>query len=218
MQAFIAGDVDRDGLADIALVRRTTPGNKRELLVVAGRTGPATIVATSSASLVHRVLPTAEGDVWPAGDVDGDGRADVLIRRNARTLLALRGVVPPKRPATALRIAVTARDAVPFDMTAAGDVDGDGFGDVLVELELRTYYGEGGRDGRSVVVRGGPRARTVYVRGSTRSGYAVRASDGRAPGFVVDGGEAEAAGDVDGDGRDDLTAWFDSGTGAVVYG
>ena len=66
--------------------------------------------------------------MWPAGDVDGDGRADVLIHRNARTLLALRGVAPPERPTTALRIAVTARDAVPFDMTAARDVDGDGFG------------------------------------------------------------------------------------------
>ena len=216
---FLAGDVNGDGHADIALVRRTAPTAKLEVLVVAGRAGTGTIVAEPATSLVHRTVP--EGDtlaiqrVSPAGDVDGDGRSDLLLQRDPRTLLAGAG----------LKIKVRTRDALMGEFAAAGDMDGDGVGDVQVLLEVQRYCGEQGCGGRVVLIRGSRRPRTIFVEGGERRGYRLRSPGGGVAGFVVDsdtGYTGAGAGDVDGDGLADVivsgAAEAAEGTATVVYG
>ena len=90
------------------------------------------------------------GAVAPAGDVNGDGLADVIVgaplhdaaqRRNSGAARVVFGTPPAGAPATAAGLAAVpgfliegagAGDAAGTAVAAAGDVDGDGLGDVLV--------------------------------------------------------------------------------------
>ena len=115
-----------------------------------------------------RARVTLGSDVAPAGDVDGDGRPDLVIALPGERAVIVRGGAPagttidlarppaggtielrgldagrPRRPAE------TGAEAAAF--AAAGDVDGDGRGELLVGLPAAEPLR--GR-GRVLVVRG----------------------------------------------------------------
>lgn len=210
----MAGDVDGDGLADVVVEVRSGPRlvfGKRDL----------TTVDLRRADPGHRPLPGDE--VEPVGDIDGDGLADLLVQttQDRPPFRSRYAVVRGARERTMIAdvtAGIAMRLSVPrgFEggLTAAGpagDMNRDGTGDLVMAFGNYYYCGEGG-DGcgtRGFVVFGGPEARTVRIEGTYRRGFRVRQASGHAgfdmqPLLGYDG--VPSAGDVDGDGRDDLIA------------
>jgi FG-GAP-like repeat len=149
-----AGDVDLDGRPDwIAGTIDRREGEPGYALVVSGRTG----------LVLHRFCGEAAGDLfgWSvdgAGDVDGDGHADVLIgARDVGSAGSTHGVAYVFSGSDGRllhRIVGTPPGAWGCLVRGAGDVDGDGRCDVLVadawevsglpRVELRIHSGADG--------------------------------------------------------------------------
>lgn len=152
------------------------------------------------------------------GDVDGDGADDVTFGLSVATGNEPQGslVVPGRRFRSVE--AVSQRDPGAFrviggtlgiGLRAAGDVNGDGVGDMLADGDdLRTSY----------VIFGRRQATDVKLSRLGDRGFAMTARLAETEGVAG----AVPAGDVNGDGRDDLllTATQDDGSGfaTVVFG
>jgi hypothetical protein len=117
------GDVDGDGLADLA---REEGGRITLLRGVRGATPvEGATVDPHAAGTIARVVATR--------DVDADGRGDLLVDCDADMVISLAGA-----GATVLLAATTAEAIVP-----AGDVDGDGWADLLVRSSGRVRFFRG---------------------------------------------------------------------------
>ena len=221
-----AGDFNGDGLGDVLLGAPSVGGSSPlggAAYIVFGRATPGTIDLASlgGAGVVLR----GQGDVFgegssvnSAGDVNGDGIADVIIgasssapksRSGAGSAFVIYGTrTPPPsidlanvQPSQGFRIdGPGASGNAGGSVSGVGDVNGDGFDDVLV--------GVPSIDG---VYPTGPSGRVYLVYGGTR-GYLDLASFGAADGVRINGptGYANAGyqvsrgGDLDGDGIPDL--------------
>ena len=217
------GDVDGDGMADL-LVGAMKANNL---------TGTAYLVlGDPSLSSGQRLLSTADhtffgeslGDragssVGGGGDVDGDGRADLLIGARRESSVALdQGAAylvssdtlgelpsPPLRrtlsDADAKIIGEASGDRLGQSVAIPGDVDCDGFADLLVGAD-RHGAGEMGV---------GDAQGAIYLIFGPVAGVRVLASDPTAVVFLGTPGandqlgvHLDGAGDVDGDGVPDL--------------
>jgi hypothetical protein len=166
----------------------------------------------------------AAGDAFgfataPAGDVNGDGAADVVVGAPhndaggggaGRASLYFGGPVMHNAPDLVLTGAAGG-DSFGFAVAGAGDVNGDGYADVLVGAPLNNAAGTDA--GRAYVFFGGPAMDpTPDV---TLTGTAARDQFGRA---------VAGAGDVNGDGYDDVVVgapYFsanDRGRAQVFFG
>lgn len=164
------GDVDRDGQADVLVVQRSTG----KLLLVRG---------DGLHAAVRRTLATGWGRydaTTRVGDLDRDGYDDVVARsRTSGRLLLFRGT------GTALRAPVQIggpRWAGMREITGVGDLDGDGYRD-LVAIEKAT--------GRLYLVPG--RGTSLGARRLVGLTWASM-------------GELAGVGDLDRDGHPDLVA------------
>lgn len=180
------GDVDGDGLADVGVGRlgaSTTCSSWGRLLL--GESSGFSIFATQSLC----------GAPAAAGDVNGDGRADAIDGvSDGRVALSLGFSGGSARVAQASTVQVTQSGSGWGSVLAsAGDVDGDGFGDVLVGAPL--WDGAAADEGRVDLFFGGaddPEASntpTTLGLGEIGIGYSLA-----------------NLGDVNGDGYDDLAA------------
>jgi hypothetical protein len=246
-----AGDVNGDGIDDLVIgASRADPGGRRkagESYVVFGRAiGFAAVFELSS------LLPQDGGDgsagfvvrgvdefdysgysVSGAGDVNGDGVADLLIGAHeadpngqsiagesyvvfgrttrfpaAFELRSLFPVAGGDGSAGFVLKGIDAYDHSGFSVSDAGDVNGDGTDDIVIGAYFADPHGRGGA-GESYVVFG--RASGFPATFELRSLSSAGGGDGSA-GFVIGGidsfdysGRAvSSAGDVNGDGVDDL--------------
>ncbi|MFO0686222.1 MAG: VCBS repeat-containing protein [Sandaracinus sp.] len=182
------GDVNGDGYGDVLVGAHDVGGNAGAAYVYLGS---ASGLATTPATTIHGPAGAWLGvSVAGAGDVNGDGFADVAIGAHRASDLAGRAYV---HLGSATGIAATASTDIPgpaifrgmfgVGVAGAGDVDGDGFDDVVVvDGTSHGYVFEGGASGI------GTTATTTLAVGSA----------------AARGGALAGAGDVDGDGFDDV--------------
>lgn len=205
------GDIDGDGLDDIVI---GTTGLDDRSFVVFGQAGNTTI---DLATLGLRGFPienvNAES-IAVAGDVDNDGLDDVVIgERLFGTDNRGRGVVVFGRDSIApvdaanlgndgfLILAEDAGGELGSAVAAAGDVDGDGFADVLIGARNATFPGGAVESGMAYVVYGRAGASNIDLSTLTAADglRLVGSAGGDKAGRAVSG-----AGDLDGDGLADL--------------
>ncbi len=210
------GDVDGDGLPDFLVSGVSFPGGDQYGVVYLRYDAPLGSVCLADSDA--RLIGGSQGDLAGysaalAGDVDGDGHSDVIVgavlddggeedgggaylflgpiygdRFTAEADAAMFG----ERSATG---ATYDRDAAGSAVGAAGDHNGDGYGDVLV-----------GADGDS---EGQDHSGTTYLMFGPISGQSVLCHD--APARLVGEGALDSSGtsvgsvgDLDADGRTDI--------------
>lgn len=214
-----AGDVNADGYADmlVGAYGASAPGRAN-----AGTTAVYLGSASGIAATPARVLEgesAGEGfgiSVSGAGDIDADGFSDVIVGAyraspGGRTDAGAASVFLGAREGVALTPArrlegATAGDFFGFSVAHAGDVNSDGFSDLVVGAYLADPGGMSA-------------AGSSYVYLGSASGIAATATRelpgttlGEMSGFAVAG-----AGDVDGDGYSDLAiGWSRASPGGRV--
>lgn len=142
--------------------------------------------------------------VWPgAPDVDGDGYADVIVGEVDQLVLFRGGAAGLTRAAVTIVAPDGPGGGFGRALASAGDVDGDGFGDVVVGAPLFRS-----RTGAVYVYRGGPSGLggTPWAR---FDGY-----DGPGADFGI---SVAGAGDLDGDGYADFLVGAPSGAWGYAY-
>ncbi len=194
-----AGDVDGDGYADV-IVGAMNVTNGTSLGAAYIFWGSATGLGTTPT----RIDNGADGGnfgsaVASAGDVDGDGYADVLVgaqyANNADGKAYLFWGGPRGSFGTNVTPLTNGSDGNYFgeSVASAGDVDGDGFADVVVGTGLANV------NGRAYIFWGGPRSgfgiNPVVLSGTDANGNF--------------GSAVAGATDIDGDGYSDILvgAW-----------
>jgi len=225
-----AGDVDGDGYEDIfvgASGNDSGGGNAGAAYLVYGPSSGEQSLSSADARFTGEDSGDQAGwSVSAAGDVDGDGNEDLLVGafgsdaagNNAGAAFVIRGPVTGDASLTsssARLIGETAGDYAGRSVSGVGDVDGDGLDDLLVGAP---YNATGGTD-----------AGTAYlVLDSVSGDLGLGSADARLIGDASDeaGAAVAGAGDVNGDGLDDMlvgapssdTAATDAGAAYLVLG
>lgn len=245
------GDMNGDGLDDFAIGAPTAdPAGKQgagEVYVLFGRlTNPVALPLTSlngddGLRLTGATFNDEAGSALGGGDVNGDGYADLIIGApgadpndavEAGSVYVVYGAadLPATLPLQSLNSAngfrldgLAENDRAGGSVSFAGDMNGDGYGDVMIGAPDAS---PGGKEniGQAYVLFGQPAFPPVFALSGLNGDN----------GFVIDGVAADsfagnvvgAAGDVNGDGYDDtlVAAWkyttrtLESGTVFVLYG
>ncbi len=222
-----AGDVDGDGHGDLLVGASgddsAESGAGAVYLVLGSQLGPEAStqeLSTATAKLVGtNPSDNAGGSVASAGDVDGDGLADLLIgawcadgwMSNCGAAYLVLGPVSGELhlyEADATLLGEDDQDNAGQSVASAGDVDGDGLADLLVGAP---DAGEDDLEGGTVYLVLGLPSGTVSLSEAEAVMYAEAYGD--EAGYAVAG-----AGDVDGDGLDDvLIGAYQAAGGGAAY-
>ncbi|MEZ4361143.1 MAG: FG-GAP-like repeat-containing protein [Kofleriaceae bacterium] len=194
------GDVDGDGFDDLVIMNNN-PGEESAQLFKGG-----TVLDARFDDALSGLSPYSF--VEAAGDVNGDGFADILIGEPQRDVTPT-GIVT-LYSGTSQRVfdasdAVTIPEHDPLEVfgttASSGDVNGDGFSDVVIGILQNGEVGDG-RPGRAYVYMGS-RERVRVQDEIPLNGVAMHDSFGRS---------LESGGDVNGDGYADVAVNGDSKT------
>ena len=233
----VAGDLNGDGLTDLLVGAWGTSTNSGKSYVVYGKTGTSAIDLTAVAAGTGGFVINGQASndysgyaVSHAGDVNGDGLADLIVGAYGASAIAGKSyVVFGQTGTTAVNLSAVAAGTGGFvingqaagdrsgnTVSNAGDVNGDGLADLLVGA-----WGASANTGKSYVVFGKTGTTAIDL-------TAVASGTG---GFVMNGGAANdysalsvsSAGDVNGDGLADvIVGAFGANGGAgksyVVFG
>jgi hypothetical protein len=178
-----AGDVNRDGYADVIVgapdydAAQTDEG---AAFVFLGRSDFGAGTSTTAGADGRIESAIAQGrlgtNVAGAGDTNGDGYADVIVDEpsSSRALLysgSAAGIANETPATAAAEIGVELLGEGFSSLSGAGDVNGDGFADVILGRAsyAEAFVFEGGGDGRPVRARQLRRpSRRVQAGGSSR--------------------------------------------------
>jgi hypothetical protein len=216
-----AGDVDADGLGDLVIGAMFnddgasgSEAGAAYLILGGGSTGTTGLSAADAQYLGESSGDYAGMVVSTAGDVNGDGFGDIIIGAGGdddggaaagAAYLLLGSAAPGDVDLGAADVKYTGGSAslnAGRSVSEANDVDGDGFDDIIVGAP---YYDYGGADvGIAYLVLGSASPASISL-GSADAGYTGEAPDDAA-GFSVSG-----AGDVNGDGRNDILVGSNDG-------
>ncbi|MEP4959856.1 MAG: integrin alpha [Roseobacter sp.] len=243
-----AGDVDGDGLADVIIGEHTRHFGQSYLLYGAALTAADGEIdlATLSASEGVRIRGIDENDgssfsVSSAGDVDGDGLADVLVgapradpdgkSEAGESYLLFGAALTAAEGVFNLSEGVLIKGRSGYDfsgwtVSSAGDVDGDGLADVLIGAHNADRDGKL-NTGESYLLYG---AALTAADGeidlatlSASEGVLIKGIDQ----YDISGHSISSAGDVDGDGLADVLigvrladpdGTIDAGESYILYG
>ncbi len=250
-----AGDYNGDGFGDILVGARNADNAGPETdagraYVIFGKVGGPGNIDLSSLGSSGIVIQGAAGNgiatngdqlgqSVSAGDVNGDGRDDLIIGAFTADTLGTPGTTNEGRvyvvfgAASPVNVDVgaafsgivitgaAANDQLGTAVAAAGDVNGDGYQDFIIGAP---FNDDGGTDaGNAYLIFGGPSLTSFNLSTITTSqGFKIQGDvAGDRAGQSVSG-----AGDINGDGYDDLIigatrgddAATDAGEGYVIYG
>jgi hypothetical protein len=198
-----AGDLDGDGFGDVVV---GAPDG--ETSAVYTFLGSSSGISTTATNVITEGPPSDNlGIALAVADVDGDGRDDVLVGDNesygAAVLRLYRGIADGLSSES---LVIDSPDPYVPDfgasISAAGDVNGDGFADILISSS--TFADD---SGIFFLYLGGPGGMSTVP---------ALTFEGRIPGDRL-GFDTAAAGDVDGDGLDDIVVGTYEGNKALVY-
>ncbi len=194
--AVASGDVDGDGFSDVVIDADGYDGTLTdEGRVFLYRGAPGTAINTTAIWQYQTNSYNAQfgESVALAGDVNGDGYPDVVVSYGNRAAVSAFYGTSTGLPATpSWTFASTNADTVFLNVRPAGDVNGDGYSDVVVG-EPSWDNGQS-NEGRALVFLG------------SASGLGSAPAWAIEPDFigVAFGGSVAGAGDVNGDGYGDV--------------
>ena len=209
-----AGDVNRDGFDDLIVGARNHDRGGENAGVAYLIYGPVSgnlALADADADLIGEAAEDSAGSVSGAGDVDGDGHDDLLVgawgndegESNAGAAYLAYGPVSgivDLAQADAKLVGEQRGDFAGLHLAGAGDVNQDGFDDVLVGAWTA---GLGGK----AYLQLGPISGTLDLADADASFLGEEA-------FQAAGRSVDSAGDVNGDGFDDIVVGDMSHDGA----
>ena len=210
-----AGDVNGDGYADVIVGAPFYDHGQTDEGAAFIFLGSATGITSGTPASADTVLASNQANAWfgtsvaSAGDVNGDGYADVIVGASmyddghaaagaAFVFLGSASGVASGGPGTGVA-ALTSAQAnaqLGFSVASAGDVNGDGYADVIVGAP---YYDSAHTDeGAAFIFLGGAAG---VSSGTPASAATTLRSDQDVATF---GFSVASAGDVNGDGYDDV--------------
>ena len=213
-----AGDLNGDGRADLLLLPSHGYSSSPRLQVVFGRRHSRTLnLNTASARnlpvIACRGNPIA--DFGAAGDVNGDGIDDVVASSNSPSSVFIvfgrRGTWPHVTSCGGRRgfeATATTKPNPLYLVGSAGDIDGDGLGDLLISAPGEQGTRGEFQTGAVYVVFGRQGTTKVDLRQDVRVIRIAMQPEGTVKGFYSEeiGWSAAAPGDVNHDGRPDIVA------------
>jgi hypothetical protein len=238
----VAGDVDGDGLVDLVLVvsEALTSSPTTALLLCRGSSSPNMLSAP--ASIQSLTGANAFSKVAAAGDVNGDGYADVVVtdEDSAADMGHVRVYYGGATGLVAGPILATFSTQQTFGAAAElGDLDGDGVGDLVVGAHdsIQVFFGSPTGPSDAVSIAACKSARPSRTPGdldgdgvpdlaaTSSCGYGVLSGASKTWAFLAKPTDFPSlassfaiAGDVDGDGYDDLVTSLGDLAGMLSYG